>query len=324
MDEQDGLGDQKTNYNYTISYPDSCVEPRGSMNNFCYPDNIIWFRTHAATVYGIDCSPSPESITIRKFAFVILGILLTSVVFPPALASVSADLTTIPKSTDPLAQDNPEQISCLKTHVAYVSQAQDARMAGVISYIDAISGGEGSGNLYEIQEDYLAVAASIPVMQTADEIAEARTELQRQSRLFTEETKNQIVVFNGSTDAMREKAAESMQSMEDSVTNLKDSLWLAKESARLTVFNRDSQQRAVILGSLSKQGVDITRAANISQNIDAQRTGLQKALTDKSAKSLKSTNNGLKVLNREFRTTVEGYQTNLRIEMQRAAILAMK
>jgi hypothetical protein len=277
-------------------------------------------------VYGIAWKRSPKSISafIKKIAPAILGLLLACAIISPAFASVSADETTIPRSSGTLAQDDPELISCLKTHIAYVGQTQDARMNGVISYVDTISGGLGSGNLRDIREDYLAVASSIPVMQTADDIAQARVELQRQSRLFSEETKTQMVMFNGSTDTMREQASTSIQAMEDSITSIKDSLWLAKETARLTVFNQESQQRAEVIRTLSNQGVDISKAANISREIDAHRDDLQKALTAKSTTALMTTNSGLKSLNREFRVTVEGYQTNLQIEMKCAAILAMK
>ena len=277
-------------------------------------------------MYGIPCIGSRKStlIILRKFAPGILGLVLVCALFTPVLASVTTDGTPIPVSKDTLAQDNPELIGPLKTHVAYVGQTQDARMDGVIDYIDTISGGTGSGSLREIQEDYMAVASSIPVMQTADDIADARTELQRQSRLFAEETKLQIVTFNGSTDAMREKTSASMQPVEDSITNLKDSLWLAKDTARLTVFNQESQQRAAILRSLTKKGIDVSQAKNISEQIDARRSDIQKALSDKSVRALKTANQGLKLLNREFRTTVEESQTNYQIEMKRAAILAMK
>ena len=155
-------------------------------------------------------------------------------------------------------------------------------------------------------------------------LTEARTELQRQSRLFSEETKTQMVVFNGSTDTMRDVASASIKTMEDSITSLKDSLWLANESSRLTVFNQESEQREAVIRDLSKQGVDISKIANISQQMDAQRSDLQKALSAKSATALKTTNSGLNLLNREFRTTVEESRANLQIEMARAAILAMK
>jgi hypothetical protein len=305
---------------------DSLVEPRGYTNNFHYPINIIWAGTHAIIVYGIACIGSRKSnlILLRKFAPAILGLVLVCALFAPVLASLTTDGNPVPASKDALAQDNPELIGPLKTHVAYVGQTQDARMDGVIDYIDIISDGTGSGSLREIQEDYMAVASSISVMQTADDITDARTELQRQSRLFAEETKLQIVTFNGSTDAMREKTSAAMQPVEDSITNLKDSLWLAKDTARLTVFNQESQQRAAILRTQTKLGIDISQAQNISQQIDARRNDIQNALSSKSVTALKTANQGLKILNREFRTTVEESRTKYQIEMKRAAILAMK
>jgi hypothetical protein len=269
-------------------------------------------------------SVRPASVSFRGIIPVLLCFILAFAIISPVLADLPAGVTTIPASTGTLAQDSPEHISCLKTHVAIVSQEQDARMGGIISYVDTISNNKGSGNLRDIRGDYLTIASSIPLMQTSDDIEEARVELQRQSRLFSEETKTQVVMFNGSTDTLREQASASIQAMEDSITSVNDSLWLANESARLTVFNRDSQQRAAVIRSLDKQGVDITRAANISQEIDAQRVYLQKALTAKSITALKTTNNGLKVLNRDFRTTVEGYESNLKVEVARDAILAMK
>jgi hypothetical protein len=268
--------------------------------------------------------PGPDSRTLKMIIPGLMGFLLASLVISPVFASVPAEITTIPESKDTLAQDNPELITALKTHVAYVGQSQDARMDGVIAYIDTISDGTGSENLREIQDDYLAVASSIPVMQNYGDIADARIELQRQSRLFAEETKAQMIAFNGSTDAMREMASESMQSVEDSITSMRESLWLAKDTARLTIFNQESQNRETILRIMSKQGVDVSIAQNISQQIDARRTDLQNALNAKSVPSLKNTNSGLKLLNREFRATVDGYRTNLQIEMKRAAILAMK
>ena len=61
-------------------------------------------------------------------------------------------------------------------------------MEGVIQYIEQISGGMGSARLYQIQEDYLIAAPSIPVFRTANEINIAREEMRYQSLLFAEET----------------------------------------------------------------------------------------------------------------------------------------
>ena len=188
----------------------------------------------------------------KKIVCVLLFFLVISLL--GASVSAALDRDTIPVSKDPLAQNDPEIISALKTHVAYVGQTQQARMNGVIAYIDRISGGNGTSNLYYIEEDYMATASSIPLMQTAEEITEAREELRMQSRLFAEETKAQIVMFNGSTDDMRGSINTTVQSVDNSFSGMKDSLWLAKDTARITVFNQESQQRTALLNSLSRQG----------------------------------------------------------------------
>jgi len=257
----------------------------------------------------------------QKLLCVLLFFLVISLL--AASASAALDRDTIPVSKDPLAENNPEIVSALKTHVAYVGQTQQARMDGVIAYIDRISGGNGTSNLHYIEEDYMATASSIPVMQTADEITEAREELRTQSRLFAEETKAQIVMFNGSTDDMRGSISTSVQSVDNSYSSMKDSLWLAKDTARITAFNQASQQRAALLNSLSMQGIDISLAQNISRQIDTQRSAIQKALSDNSVSSLKTANSGLKALNRQFRGAVQVYRTDLQIQVKQAAVLAM-
>lgn len=259
---------------------------------------------------------------IRRLIITVLaGLIVSFVIIGPVCAAVAEDVN-VPKSTDALAKDNPEMLALLKTHTAYVSQGQDTRMGEVISYIDTISDGDGSAGLRGIREDYLAVASSVPMMQTSDDIEDARLELQRQSRLFNEETKAKVVFYNGNFSAMRGQSSTVVQARESSVTSMQDYLWLAKESARLTIFNRDAKERAATIRSLSNQGVDVTAAKKISDQIDAQRSVLQDALTKKSVTALKASNTGLKSLNREFRSTIEGYRSDLTIEMKRAAILA--
>ncbi len=288
------------------------------MNNFQHHDNIIWAVTDAGTVYGI----AGTRITRIAAVLVVAGFVLSGIIIAPALAVVAPEVI-IPQGTEPLAKDNPEMIAALKTHIAFVSQDQDARMKGIISYVDSISNGDGSTELRGIREDYLAVASSIPIMQTSDEIGEARLELQRQSVLFNEKTKAAVLSFNGNFTAMREKASSTVQAMDSSMTGLRDSLWLAKESSRLTIFNQSSNERAKIIRVLGSQGVDVSAAQELSDRIDAERIELQKALARRSVASLKESNSGLKSLNREFRATINGYRKDLTIEMKHAAILAM-
>jgi hypothetical protein len=238
--------------------------------------------------------------------------------------SASVDTDTIPASNTPNAIDNPELVSAFKLHTAYLGQSQEARMDGVIGYVYNISKGTGTDNLQEIKDDYLVIAASIPLMTTNSDISDAREQMRVQTQLFSEETKAQLVMFNGSTDDMRVSITTSVQAADSSFTNFKDSLWLANDSARLTLFNSESQQRALLLRSLDKKGIDISLARNISDQIDAQRASLQDALTNNSAESLKNVNIGIRMLNRQFRSTVETSQSAMAIELKRQALMAMK
>jgi len=226
-------------------------------------------------------------------------------------------------STSYLTHDNPELISALKLHVAILGQEQQARMNGVIRYIDSISGGSGSYNLRMMQDDYMSTASSIPFMNTGDEIDSARKDMRVQTSLFAEETKAQLLNYNGSTDAMSGSINASMRTVEDSFSNLTGSIWLARDSARLMVFNTCSEERTQLLAGLSAQGVDVTVAKNLSERIDAQRSALTAVLSSKKAGSIQDVNSGIKDLNRQFRDEILTYRAALKIQLDKAAILAI-
>jgi len=238
-------------------------------------------------------------------------------------AGAATGTGTSSASSGYLARDNPEFISAEKLHVAYLGEVQQARMDGVIQYIDLISGGKGSISLRMMQEDYMMAVSSIPFMHTADEIEATRDDMRVQTQLFAEETKAQIVMFNGSTSTMRNYSSASMQTVEASFDNLEDSLWLARDTARLTVFNTYSDKRDQVIAELSAQGIDTALAKNISHQIDARRVELQAALAKKQAGTIQNVNSGLKALNWQFRDALLGYRTDLKIQLDKAAILAM-
>ena len=185
------------------------------------------------------------------------------------IVSALPENTALSGSQNTIIQDNAELLSSLKTHVAYIGRLQQARMDGVIQYIDQISGGTGSAHLQQIQEDYLIAAFSIPVMRTVDEINAARDEMRQQSILFADETNVQMSMFNGTTDEMRANANSNMQTIEDSFNSVMYSSWLASETTRLMVFNQSSERRTAILDKLSAQGIDTSQARNLSERIDA-------------------------------------------------------
>lgn len=243
--------------------------------------------------------------------------------FAVPLASAAVSSATIPKSTAPDSANNPESVVSIKNHIAYNSEIQDAGMSGTIRYIDTLSRGTGISNLQQIRDDYLVIAASIPLMHTDGEIAKARADLQAQTRLFSEETKAQMITRNGSTLILRNYTRAFTGIAEKGLAEENHTLWLVNESARLTLFNRESTARFLLIRSLGRQGMNMSAAANISDTIDAQRPELQLTLTNKSPAAMKTFNEGIRTLNHEFRDQVASARSAREIELKRDAMMAM-
>ena len=218
------------------------------------------------------------------------------------------------------AQNNPALISGLKTHVADLAGFQNARMDGVISYIDNISGGPGGADLQTIQEDYLATATSVPLMETTDEIMAARNDMGDLTRQFSEETKVQMQIFNGSAGDLMSSINDSVAALGASVDGVKSYTSLASNAARLHVFDIASTKRDELLNSLGNQGIDVSAARDLSDQIDAQRTNLVNALENHDIAGLKTTNTAIKSLNQQFRNDIATYRSELGIQMTVAAI----
>ena len=235
--------------------------------------------------------------------------------------SAAVDPDTVPKSADPNAVDQPDVIATLKTHVAYVGEVQDARMNGVIMYVSNISDGAGITGLQQIQDDYLMIASSIPLMHSYTEISRARDDLRIQTQLFSDETKAQMALFGGNDTDMRACISSSTDAVDNAFSGT--ALWLASGSSRITVFNQDSERRLLLLRSLDRMGVDTTLARNISDRIDAQRSGIQDALSNRSAAALQSTNTAIKDLSRQFRENVVSSRAAFAIQAKSDAMSAM-
>jgi hypothetical protein len=253
----------------------------------------------------------PEIITMG------LTLLFLSVLVVPVAGAVTEG-TVQTDSQSYLIQDSAKQISPLKMHVAYVGKTQQARMDGVITYIDRISGGTGTVSLRQIQEDYLMAAFPVPVMRTVEEITEAREEMQHQSILFVDETNIQLAMFNGSQADLQSSAEAALHPVEESYNCMKYSSWLASQTTRSTVFNQSSERRAAILNDLILQGMDVTYPESLSAQIDAQHGELENALLKNQDTTLLSINSGLRLLKHQFRTTIEDYQMNLHAQLKAA------
>jgi len=259
----------------------------------------------------------------QRYAWIMVLLGFSLAMIAP-VATAFWDNTYVPPSTGPLDKDNPELISVLKTHTAYVGVMQQARMNGVIAYVDRISDGAGTTNLRWIQDDYLAAASSISLLYTSDEITTAREEMRAQSIRFSDETKTQMVVFKGNDADLRASTNATEADAETTFARMPDSAWLRKGSARLAAFNTSAEKRTALLLTLTRKGVDITEASKLSDKIDAKRTELQEVVIKNKNGAVLSLNSGIAKLNSQFRTNIDESLKNREIQLKAAAMLAMK
>jgi hypothetical protein len=251
-----------------------------------------------------------------------LAILMLAVPF----VSASVGSTSIPGSSGPGQADQPDAIASLKLHTAYVCEDQDLSMLGTIHYIDTISKGAGITGLQQIRDDYLVIASSIPMMRTSDDITRARDELREQTQQFAEETAARMVQFNGSRAAMKTSSRAYINTTRTILSGNESTHWLANESARLTLFNRASVERLLLLRELGRQGINTntTQLVNLSAGIDAERPDLRNALSNKSTEALESANEAIRILTHQFRDRVAAVRAAHEIELKRDAMMAKK
>ena len=239
----------------------------------------------------------------------VLCLILFCLVLIPSVSAI-VEYLEVPASSDPIARDSPENIAALKNHIAYIGGSQEARMDGVIAYIETISGSAGIGNLRQIESDYMAAASTIPAMKTADQINSLRDEMCVQSGHFAEESKARLLLFNGSSDEMQKHIAISINAFDLSLAGMTDPLWLSETTARVTVFGRESSERNFTLRHFQENGIDISEARLISERIDAIRPALERALQDNKPESVLEINTKIKSLNQQYRNTVAGYRAD--------------
>lgn len=250
-----------------------------------------------------------------------LCIVLMLAIVPCVSAAVTG--TDIPHSTAPNSEDNPADLASLKGHIAYVCEIQDASMTGTIRYVDTISSGAGTVGLQQFRDDYLVTAASIPLMKTNAEITKARDDLREETRLFSEETKARLIQYNGSTTILRNYTHAATRIAEKALADPEHDLWLANESARLTVFNRDTANRLSIIRTLTRQGINTTEMKNLSLQIDAERAPLVACLTNQSSAALREVNGDIRTLSHDFREQVAAARSAREIALKRDAMMAM-
>jgi hypothetical protein len=129
-----------------------------------------------------------------------------------------------------------------------------------------------------IKEDYLTAASSVALMNTSDDVENSRQKMAQQSKLFYDETKNQILIFNGNFDEMKASINSTEQTIDSPADNFNDSVQLIKSSARLMAFVQSAKDREDLLNKMSAEGANITDPQEISDQIDAERMDMERSL----------------------------------------------
>ncbi|WP_321504382.1 hypothetical protein [uncultured Methanoregula sp.] len=240
-----------------------------------------------------------------------LCLILICLIVVPTVCAIVENIE-VPASKDPLERDSPANIAALKLHAAYIGASQHARMDGVISYIDGIGGSDGAERLRQAEDDYMAAASSIPVVQTADQINDLRDDMHVQSRMFEEETHARLLFFNGTAEGMQASVNISVNAFDLSLKGMTDPLWLSEAGARIIVFDRESRERNYTMRTLAETGVDITRAQQISGRIDALRPKLEAVVLGSRDRTIFTINSDIKSLNRMYRNTIAEYRAGPR------------
>ena len=250
-----------------------------------------------------------QEILITGLVLLFIGAFLVPV------AGASTQGTNQSTSGNTVIQDSAELISPLKMHVAYIGKTQQARMDGVISYIDGISNGTRTAGLRQIEEDYLTATFPVPVLRTVDEITQAREEMRHQSILFSDETNAQMAKLNGSIADMRSSINAAVDPVE-SYSSVQYSTWLASETTRSMVFNQSKERRTASLTDLSLHGMDVSYPENLSAQIDTRQAAFEDALLKNRDKDVLSINGELKILKQQFRATLEEYRVDMQARMK--------
>ena len=233
--------------------------------------------------------------------------------------ALSGDISK-PGSQGQLAENSPEILSALKAHSLSMGESQEARMNGVIRYIDCIGQGSVIEELGWIQEDYLTAAASIPLMKTSAEINSARQDMQVNSVLFSDETANRLVRLGGNAGSMKDYINDSEQLFEAASANKSAHHWLESGNARLIIFDKSAGNRNLTLADLSNGGIDITKAKTISDAISRERPVLQEIVNHKGEITIRAENGKLRILNLQFRSAIRECRAKLVIKNQVAVI----
>ena len=204
---------------------------------------------------------------------------------------------------------NPEHITAMQAHVAYVGAIGQAQMNGAITYIGSISNGAGTGQLSSLESQFTGTESSVQTMTTADQIKAAETQMGADRKEFMTNAKGSLTEYNGTAKALRESVNASVIAQSGTIQALKNTWWTDRETARMDVFATNDQNRNNLLGKLSAKGIDVSQAQAVENQIQQEGTALKAAFGSQDNNAVKAANQQLSTLCTQFRDIVKGYRT---------------
>ena len=205
--------------------------------------------------------------------------------------------------------DNPEHITAMKAHVAYVGTIGQAQMDGAISYIGTISNGAGTSQLSSIESQFTGTESSVQSMTAGDQIKAAETQMAGDRKDFMTTARGSLKEYNGTGKALRESINASVLAQAGTIQTLKNTWWTDRETARMDMFAQNDQRRNSVLSNLTAKGIDVSQAQAVESQIQQEGTVLKTALDNQDGKAVTAANQQLESLCTQFRDLVKGYRT---------------
>jgi hypothetical protein len=204
-------------------------------------------------------------------------------------------------------RDSPEHIAAMKAYVAYAGEKTEARMDGAIGYIGTLSSGAGTDRLSATRSQYTGIVSSVQGMNTYDQIHDAETQMRTAGTDFTSAARTEVKQYNGTEKALAAAVNASVTAQAGTIASLENAWWTARTTARMDEFAANDARRTATIANLTAKGVDVTQAQSLESQIRDAGAALSAALASHDEKAVKTANEQLAALDKQFAEIVKGY-----------------
>ena len=205
--------------------------------------------------------------------------------------------------------DQPEHITAMQAHAAYLGTIGQAQMDGAVTYIGSISNGAGTGQLSSLESQFSGTETSVQTMTTADQIKAAETQMSADRKEFMTDAKGSLPEYNGTAKALHEAVNGSVMAQSGTIQSLRNTWWTDRGTARMDEFAHNDQNRNNVLAKLTAKGRDVSQAQAVENQIQQEGVALKTAFENQNGDAVEAANQQLSTLCTQFRDIVKGYRT---------------